>query len=99
MFSICVVFYKVCISVYISIWHIHQQFLESVHQFAHSGYSFGGRSGKKSMRDFPSLLTSPSCLSCLHTKATSFQACFLSNAPYYPLKMLCKAQEGNYYYL
>lgn len=26
-------FYKVCISRYISIWHIHQQFLENVHQF------------------------------------------------------------------
>lgn len=100
MFSICIVFYKmytylfgIYISVYISIRHIHQQFLENVHQFANSGYSFGGRSGKKSMRDFPSLLTTPSCLSCLHTKATSFQAYFLSDAPYYPLKMLCKAQR------
>lgn len=26
-------FYKVCISRYISIWHMHQQFLENVHQF------------------------------------------------------------------
>lgn len=52
-----------------------------------------GRTGKKSLRDLLSLFASPSGLSCLHTKAVSFQACFVSIIPYYPLKVLCKVQR------
>lgn len=33
IFVVVVVFYKVCISRYVSIWHMHQQFLENAHQF------------------------------------------------------------------